>query len=80
MDPGDFGTYSIPSDLINLISLGVLSFLTNSTQRFLAEYRGKGEREKISGLLFFSFMYFLIFGFVLFGVFLIFAENISLFS
>jgi O-antigen/teichoic acid export membrane protein len=79
MEPGEFGIYSIPSDLINLISLGILSLLTNPTQRFLAEYRGMGEREKISGLLFFSFMYFLIFGFVLFGVFIIFAENISSF-
>jgi len=79
MEPGEFGIYSIPSDLINLISLGILSLLTNSTQRFLAEYRGKGEREKISGLLLFSLMYFLIFGFVLFGVFITFAENISSF-
>ncbi len=77
LDPKEFGLYSVPSDFINMVSLGVLSIFTNATQRFLAEYRGKGETEKISGILFFSLTYFLVFGFLLFIFFSIFSEKVA---
>ena len=77
LEPREFGIYGVSSDFINLISLGVLSFFTNATQRFLAEYRGREERERISGLLFFSLIYFLTFGLLLFVIFLIFPERIA---
>lgn len=77
LTPKDFGLYGIPADFINIVVLGVLSLFTNTNQKFISEYMGRGEENKLRGILWFSLMYFLFWGILFFLIISIFAEYIS---
>ncbi|MEO0149432.1 MAG: oligosaccharide flippase family protein, partial [candidate division WOR-3 bacterium] len=77
LTPDDFGLYSVPADFINMVVLGVLSLFTNLNQKFISEYLGRGEVNKLKGVLWLSLLYFSAWGIIFSVVFLAFAEYIS---
>ncbi len=77
LTPDDFGLYGIPADFINIVVFGVLSLFTNTNQKFISEYLGRGEENRLRGILWFSLLYFFAWGIIFFAVFFAFAEYIS---
>ncbi len=73
----DFGNYSVAVNYVNIYVVILSGFLTSTSRRFIAYYRGSNENEKISGIIRVSLIYGLILSVVLMSYFLFFSDIIS---